>query len=500
MRFVVLLRSTLSNSLAPSHACAFPQAWWAVIVALIALVLSGCSESQVAKQDLVVGDRPGITDHASNDDLDSAQLSLDDLLTIGHQLFTASFNTLDGATNSKVRLFASHNELSNIQSRFNRISGPDANSCVACHNLPNTGGGGDNVANVFVRAHRLPNVNFDGGAGDLLESLTLTNIGNERGTTSMFGSGLIELLAREMTSDLQAIKKVAIEKASRTKLPATVFLKTKGVSFGTLTAWPDGLIDASNIEGIDEDLIVKPFSQKGVYTSLREFTLDALEIHHGLQGEERVGTNKDADLDGVSDELTISDITAMVLFQASLSPPFINEPESDISQSYALRGKQLFNEIGCAICHKPFLELNSPIYSEPNQFNPAGTLTDYSISDVYQINLYEKANSNAVRRTNQGTYLIYAYTDLKRHDMGPLLANEQVEQRFVESPVWITRRLWGMMSEPPFLHHGRATLIDEAIILHGGEADSARANYQNLSQDDKDAIIEFLRTFQTDVK
>jgi len=497
MRFVAIPQRTLSNK--PSHACGLPQAWLAFTLILMAFILYGCTQNHIAEQDLVVGDRPGISDHATNDDLENLRLSLDEVLAIGHQLFTASFNTLDGATNSKVRLFTSDSQLAKIQSRFNRISGPDANACVACHNLPATGGGGDNAANVFVRANRLPNVNFDGEAGDLLEDLTLTTLGNERGTTSMFGSGLIELLAREMTSDLQAIKKVATEKASRTNLPARMFLNTKGVSFGALTVWPDGLIDASEVQGVDEDLIVKPFSQKGVYTSLREFTLDALEIHHGLQGEERVGTNKDGDQDGVSDELTISDVTALTLFQAALPPPSIKEPESELSKSYAIRGEQLFNEIGCAVCHKPFLELNSPIYSEPNQFNPPGTLTDYSLSDIYQINLYEEANSNTVVSTDHGTYLIYAYTDLKRHDMGQLLANEQVEQRFVESPVWLTRRLWGMMSEPPFLHHGRATLIDEAIIFHGGEADSARANYQNLAQDDKDAIIEFLRTFQTDV-
>ena len=35
---------------------------------------------------------------------------------------------------------------------------------------------------------------------------------------------------------------------------------------------------------------------------------------------------------------------------------------------------------------------------------------------------------------------------------------------------WLTRKLWGFASEPPFLHHGRATLMSEAILAHGGEA------------------------------
>ena len=80
--------------------------------------------------------------------------------------------------------------------------------------------------------------------------------------------------------------------------------------------------------------------------------------------------------------------------------------------------------------------------------------------------------------------------------MGEILANETLEQRFVESPVWLTRKLWGIMSEPPFLHHGRATLLDEAIAAHGGEANQSQAEYLNLSESDRIAVIEFLKTFR----
>ena len=442
---------------------------------------------------------PGIIRHVTNDALLHGQLTQDELIEIGKQLFTTSFNTLDGAGNSKTRLFGEQTEQSKINARFNRISGPDANACSGCHNMPMAGGGGDNVANVFVLAREFPNVNFDRGPGDLFETLTLNTVGNERGTVSMFGSGLIELLAREMTNDLQEIRNTALHKASLTQRPITVAATTKGVSFGKLTVWPDGLVDASKIEGIDEDLIVKPFGQKGVYTSLREFTLDALETHHGLQGEERAGTNKDADQDGILNELTIADTTALTLFQAALRPPFINEPTSDLSAGYVERGENLFDTLGCTVCHKPYLELDNPIYSEPNPFNPPGTLSDYSVPDIYSIDLFENANSNTVRRTAEGTYLVYAYTDLKRHDMGPLLANETVEQRFVDRAFWITRKLWGIISEPPFLHHGRATLLEEAIDAHRGEGDSSRVKYENLSVDDKAALIEFMKTLQMSV-
>ena len=58
----------------------------------------------------------------------------------------------------------------------------------------------------------------------------------------------------------------------------------------------------------------------------------------------------------------------------------------------------------------------------------------------------------------------------------------------------ITRKLWGFISEPPFMHHGRATLIQEAINLHRGEADFARVNYVNLTKEKQNALIEFLKS------
>ena len=79
--------------------------------------------------------------------------------------------------------------------------------------------------------------------------------------------------------------------------------------------------------------------------------------------------------------------------------------------------------------------------------------------------------------------------------MGPILANENREQRFVDPAYWITKKLWGMMSEPPFMHHGRATLIEEAIGMHIGEANESRLNYMSLSDADKSALIAYISTF-----
>ena len=44
----------------------------------------------------------------------------------------------------------------------------------------------------------------------------------------------------------------------------------------------------------------------------------------------------------------------------------------------------------------------------------------------------------------------------------------------------------------PFLHDGRAETLDEAIMMHGGEAAAIRDEYANLPQTDREDIIEFL--------
>ena len=53
--------------------------------------------------------------------------------------------------------------------------------------------------------------------------------------------------------------------------------------------FPTALFDLEKLEGIDTDLNVRPFSQKGVFTSLRQFSVNAMNHHHGMQAVERFG-------------------------------------------------------------------------------------------------------------------------------------------------------------------------------------------------------------------
>ena len=96
-----------------------------------------------------------------------------------------------------------------------------------------------------------------------------------------------------------------------------------------------------------------------------------------MQAVEVVGDNVDGDADGVANELTIGDMTALTVYMAAQPRPTtllelnalgLLEPALTSAQvSRINRGRQVFGEIGCASCHIPQLTLNTPVFSEPSQ-------------------------------------------------------------------------------------------------------------------------------------
>ena len=60
-------------------------------------------------------------------------------------------------------------------------------------------------------------------------------------------------------------------------------MTSKGISYGSITAQPDGKLDVSRVEGVDADLRVRPFFAHGGTTSIREFIIGALNNEMGLQ-------------------------------------------------------------------------------------------------------------------------------------------------------------------------------------------------------------------------
>lgn len=127
-----------------------------------------------------------------------------------------------------------------------------------------------------------------------------------------------------------------------------------------------------------------------------------------------------------------------------------------------LRGKSLFYGAGCIGCHTPKF----------------ATRTNYAVSAL----------------SNQ---LIWPYTDLLLHDMGEGLADHRPEGE-ATGREWRTAPLWGIghtedvSGHTFFLHDGRARNLTEAILWHGGEAESMRDAFASMPNADRDDLIAFL--------
>src|SRR5271165_3929673 len=415
------------------------------------------------------------------------------LIERGRELFKAKFTTVDGAGRPKATQAIIPTKVKNgVNPPFSRTSGPDSNSCFGCHNDPIEGGSGDDVANVFV-SEGFESAQFDN---------TDPSFSSERHTIALMGAGLVELLAREMTADLQAIRAEAVAHARATGEPCRADLVTKGIRFGWIEAHPDGMVDLDSVDGVDANLIVRPFSRKGVFTSLRQFTINALNVHHGMEAVERFGVRWTGSHDfaesGVPDAITPGDVSALVAFQAALPPPTVKtEPPDDWRQA-ARDGANAFKEIGCTSCHLESLPLKSLVFTDPAPYDMAGTLRSSEVKRPIRIDLGAMPFAKTLEKNDKGEWLIPVYSDLKRHlivdETVNALGNELQAQRFVERDVFLTPRLWGVGSTAPYGHNGAFRMLDEIIVAHGGDARFSRDAYLALDLKQRDSIVAFLRS------
>ncbi|MDA9555894.1 c-type cytochrome [Vibrio sp.] len=127
-------------------------------------------------------------------------------------------------------------------------------------------------------------------------------------------------------------------------------------------------------------------------------------------------------------------------------------------------GETLFTQTGCVDCHKPKVK-----------------------------------TENRSDRTALSNQIIHPYTDLLLHDMGKGLADNR-EEYLASGQEWRTPPLWGLgytqevNGHAYFLHDGRARNELEAILWHGGEAESAKQQVIKFNQEEREAIVAFLRS------
>lgn len=487
---------------------------------------AGARQGAVQRAD--IGREVSIPRHLEDDE--EFETPVIDLIEHGRRLFAANWTDQEGGgrplTKGTGKALADPSKPLVGSRAFNRISAPDANSCAGCHNAPYgiTGGGGDFVTNVFVLAQRFDFVTFAPGdsvatgasVDEAQKPIDLGSVGNSRATTGLFGAGYLEMLAREMTADLHAIRDAM-------KLGDSRELISKGVSFGTLTRRTDGMWDMSKVEGLPRlsilapmpidrpTLVIRPWHQAANVVSLREFSNTSFNHHHGIQTTERFGKHTDLDGDGFTNEMSRADVTAVSLFQAAMAVPGRVIPRDPVIEDAILAGEKAFAKVGCARCHVPELPLTRAgwIFTEPNPYNPPTNLRPGDARNL-RIDLRDPQLPQPrllPADDKAGVINVPAYTDFKLHDVtdpaDPSDAEHIDMNQSLVSPRlrggnrrFLTKRLWGAANEPPYFHHGRFTTLRQAVLAHHGEALRERRAFQQLAPAEQNALIEFLKSLQ----
>ncbi len=224
------------------------------------------------------------------------------------------------------------------------------------------------------------------------------------------------------------------------------------------------------------------FGWRGQIDELNDFIRGACAVELGLQvssraqaidplaKDQRANTRDNLDLtDQQCDELTE--------FVSQLPAPRRIEPTNLQQTTYIKNGEDMFNTVGCALCHRPTLGKVSGIYSDLLLHDLGSELADpvSSPRDPKSIQLEPKPS----RGYSGGGF-----------DELPEPLAEAAERR----REWKTPPLWGVRDSAPYLHDGRAKTIEAAIVQHGGEAADSADRYLSLPRDGRARLLAFLST------
>lgn len=322
----------------------------------------------------------------------------------------------------------------------------NAPSCAACHLDPVSGGNGQ-ISELHASAF-----GTDGFCDPLAD------VGGP-----VFQEQVTPALRAALGIDREPVSDRATGQARRTTPDV--------LGFGLLDAVPDSAIlaradpDDADGDGISGrvnrffDGRIGRLGRKALVPTLAEFNEGAFQIEQGVTTPNVLdeGTVGGLPIPEGVDTVPEPEIDAESVALVDAFVRFLAPPAPQRLKRAARRGRGIFSEIGCADCHVPALETGD---------HPVKALARRKVE---------------------------AYTDLLLHDLGPELAD--VCLGLVATPSeFRTEPLMGLRLAKRFLHDGRATTIEEAIRLHGGEGAAARDAFAALPDGERAALLAFLRS------
>lgn len=351
---------------------------------------------------------------------------------------------------------------------------------------------------------------------------------NSRDAPHLFGVGLKEMLADEITTELRAIRTSAVNAARSTGRNQTRDLRTSEshgeVQYGSITARPDGAVDTSQVRGVDADLRVRPFFRHGGTISIREFIVGAFSDEMGLKAVDpgllaasrggvfvtpsgmvldgskdrlespRVADRfEDGDGDGVVNEIPTSLVDHMEFYLLNYFKPGTYEQTPSVQA-----GKPVLTQIGCTACHIPQMNVirdrrvaDVETVFDPVRGNPFNRL--FATATPKHGTANDGTGFPTLKLPNGGSFTVQdLFSDFKRHDLGPNFHERNFDGTMQTQ--FMTPPLWGVGSTAPFGHDGRSMTLTEAILRHGGEALTSRNSFVALAAPQKQQLLDFLNS------
>jgi len=331
----------------------------------------------------------------------------------------------------------------------------NAQSCGECHQNPVSGG----ISQVIeLRCGHYDGENFiEPPGGSLVHSRAINAAiqervpdGNEvrafRSSLNTLGDGFIEAI------DDLAIIAIA---ASQPEL-------TKGKIAGQVIRVP--LLEAAGARRVGR------FGWKDQHASLVSFSADAYLNEMGITSQFLTTENKSlgrsvAAFDTVPDPENVEDVETFARFMRSTKAPPRDEELSATPD--ARSGSQLFDDIGCAICHVRSITTV-----------PTGTVLN---------------GGTFVVPAALGNKVIHPFSDFLLHDVG---TGDGIVQNGPQSTMDKLRTppLWGVRTRDRLIHDGLSLSFNEAILRHGGEANFVINKYTHLGELERKQLITFLKS------
>lgn len=386
---------------------------------------------------------------------------------------TPSFNgaqsVSNGITEPAGDTFALDQQVYELNHSVQTGLGPvyNATACVSCHENPNSGGASQ-ITELRV-GHHDANGNFVNPTifiNDGMNTITGRSIVNDRAICPQAQEHI------PATEDIRALRAVlntlgdgfveAIDDHTLMAIAARQPEESDGMIHGEAVQAP--IFEAPGQTRVGR------FGWKDQHSSLLSFIADAYVNEMGVTNRLRkmdvtAVCKTTTDPEDQPDNLGLADIDHFAQFiRGTMVPP---RDQALAATSAARQGQNLFTRIGCATCHVQSISTA-----------PAGTVIDGGVFTVPEA---------------LGDKIIHPFSDFLLHDVGTGDGIVQVGPQDTANKLR-TVPLWGLRTKARFMHDLQSLSLESAIERHKGEASQAERRFDELTSQERAALITFLNS------